>query len=767
MQSRTSPTSPKTDSILAALESSTDFALTRLAADAALHAKKAETQRETAQKLEKVSPQAAGPMRRLVKQHLDAKAYAEQVSTELRRLLEQARLEVEQLKSMATDAIESSETNARELEQLRQAHGALLAVNTELRSLMEIDKTMYKESMTLLQQMTDELNTVACDNERKNQELEKLNAELETVKSMGADAIASKQKAKEADELLISELTNLLEQSKHEVEQLRRRVQNEATLSAENDFIHQELSRNTAELEELDVEIERKTQEITKLKAELEKASLMSKARKAEHDRVIAELRQQLADVKGQLETTSELQKIANQAAQQAHATLFTEKEILREDAMELEAIVLQARQELQRKDVLISALEHRVDVVTVERENAATALRVHDNQRQFLVESLEAANAREDGLAAELLLERENAATALRVHDEQTQFLVESLQTANAREDGLAADLLLAQENATTALREHLDQIQYLEESLQRANAREDAHVAELDALNAAAVESAAQRGDLIAENEGLKLETLGLEHYKAWSEDKIQDLECQLREEKAQQRKLKKELKALQRGAAKSPDSVAVEPPVSSSAEHTFFSKAKADSKINVYAKVKREGETKLPVLAAINFEKDELTETEVEQFISKTGLNVTSPSGQLYALSCVDGTPKAVLPHTDGIDADKYKLAVTIINMIDNILSKGMVVKVNTTDPFVAEIAKLYVDFLQTKVPAVVIESSEIHAIEGLSPEAKDLAVASATSIFELEEIKLALAKITDTPWYEAAIALRAPKTMPTPL
>ena len=133
----------------------------------------------------------------------------------------------------------------------------------------------------------------------------------------------------------------------------------------------------------------------------------------------------------------------------------------------------------------------------------------------------------------------------------------------------------------------------------------------------------------------------------------------------------------------------------------------------------------------------------------------------------MSCVDGTPKAVLPHTDGIDADKYKLAVTIINMIDNILSKGMVVKVNTTDPFVAEIAKLYVDFLQTKVPAVVIESSEIHAIEGLSPEAKDLAVASATSIFELEEIKLALAKITDTPWDEAAIALRAPKTMPTPL
>ena len=181
--------------------------------------------------------------------------------------------------------------------------------------------------------------------------------------------------------------------------------------------------------------------------------------------------------------------------------------------------------------------------------------------------------------------------------------------------------------------------------------------------------------------------------------------------------------------------------------SSSRSHVTRSSAEASMSVYARVVRDGEDNTAVLPLINAVKTELTPREAEKFLTEDGLPVISPSGQTYALSCVNNVPKAVLMQAD---VDHYTLAVTIINMIDNVLSKGNVVKVNTPDPFIAEIARLYIDHLNVNTE-ITITSSNVMCPKAVTPDiAKD-----ALTQFRNPAIVAALDSLEDAPWYEEAM------------
>lgn len=79
-----------------------------------------------------------------------------------------------------------------------------------------------------------------------------------------------------------------------------------------------------------------------------------------------------------------------------------------------------------------------------------------------------------------------------------------------------------------------------------------------------------------------------------------------------------------------------------------------------------------------------------------------HIYSPAGQVYQFHLSEqGIPTAQLTthdySVDNIHENQLRLAVTIINMIDNVLAHSNEVHVDTSDPFVANIANQYLDFL----------------------------------------------------------------------
>ena len=64
--------------------------------------------------------------------------------------------------------------------------------------------------------------------------------------------------------------------------------------------------------------------------------------------------------------------------------------------------------------------------------------------------------------------------------------------------------------------------------------------------------------------------------------------------------------------------------------------------------------------------------------------------------------DNIPQAILTEPQNIlpftDEEQKKRALTILNMIENVLSKSITIKIETTDPFIAKIANNYIKYLQ---------------------------------------------------------------------
>ncbi|WP_035918708.1 hypothetical protein, partial [Legionella fairfieldensis] len=175
---------------------------------------------------------------------------------------------------------------------------------------------------------------------------------------------------------------------------------------------------------------------------------------------------------------------------------------------------------------------------------------------------------------------------------------------------------------------------------------------------------------------------------------------------------------------------------------------------------------------VLITINFPEQQLTEDEVQQFVTKEGLNVKAPSsGHRYSFSYEDKIPKAVLTEEgarptpeDGGDEIKYKnrLAATVINMIDNVLSRSTELKVDTQEPFIAEIARQYVSYLKDTTSLKIVDTiSDCKNIPNQDVKSK-----AAADIFnQLKSKELEATKLKSAPWYRAAEEFRRnPVTQP---
>lgn len=223
----------------------------------------------------------------------------------------------------------------------------------------------------------------------------------------------------------------------------------------------------------------------------------------------------------------------------------------------------------------------------------------------------------------------------------------------------------------------------------------------------------------------------------------------------------------------------SLATPPPASPPAvtakakDSNSFPAVHRDSWMKIYASLHHPGEeeeyssktlfkqSEGGILITVNFAEQELTKDQVESFVSSAGLKVESPSGQEYSFKLKDKTPKAVLSERGVLrdaketpEEHQQRLAVTITNMIDNVLSKGTIARVHTKDPFIAKIAELYIKHLKVKV-GLSISFSEI---TGCSTTKRDENTDSAEKIFSKLCDQYSKEKIEKAPWYKEAIQLR---------
>ena len=164
-------------------------------------------------------------------------------------------------------------------------------------------------------------------------------------------------------------------------------------------------------------------------------------------------------------------------------------------------------------------------------------------------------------------------------------------------------------------------------------------------------------------------------------------------------------------------------------------------------------------IKVLAAMNTDACELdSDDKIAKFTAEAGARVICPtSGHEYSLSFKDKIPKAILEEknakkdtTESEDEYLQRKAATIINMIDNVLAKSEEINISTPDPFIAQIAEAYIDYLQTKCdlkievkPIVVAATSTKHD----DKKAKD--------VFETLKRHMEPENIKKTQWYKDAL------------
>jgi chromosome segregation ATPase/serine/threonine protein kinase len=164
---------------------------------------------------------------------------------------------------------------------------------------------------------------------------------------------------------------------------------------------------------------------------------------------------------------------------------------------------------------------------------------------------------------------------------------------------------------------------------------------------------------------------------------------------------------------------------------------------------------------VLITINFQERQLNIDEAKKLTSRTGLNVKSPSGQNYSLNYNEKIPQALLTQQGALKTNdetdeqyQQRLAITIINMIDNVLSKGVTASVYTENPFIAKIAELYLNHLKTNV-GIHIAYSEVKGCECSGGDAK---LVQAGAVFSKLQAQLSKQRIETAPWYKEALKLR---------
>lgn len=144
--------------------------------------------------------------------------------------------------------------------------------------------------------------------------------------------------------------------------------------------------------------------------------------------------------------------------------------------------------------------------------------------------------------------------------------------------------------------------------------------------------------------------------------------------------------------------------------------------------------------------------INESDKQQFKSEKGLRVYAPtSKQAYSLGEDNGKPFAKLSRDDAKTGDEidYEIAgLTLMNMIENILSRGNVVKISTSDPIMACIGKSYIEYLEQKAGLeckFTLNPSIKHSNDQLE---------TAKEKFNSIIYKIDNQDFKNLPWYEAA-------------
>ena len=107
----------------------------------------------------------------------------------------------------------------------------------------------------------------------------------------------------------------------------------------------------------------------------------------------------------------------------------------------------------------------------------------------------------------------------------------------------------------------------------------------------------------------------------------------------------------------------------------------------------------------LLKINYPKKQALTVEQHQALLNDGLEISSSTGMAYTLiHQKNAEPCAVLKKADAKkeldeseDEHYQRLAMTVMNMIDNVATHSLKMDIKTKDPFVNEIAQQYLAFL----------------------------------------------------------------------
>lgn len=177
---------------------------------------------------------------------------------------------------------------------------------------------------------------------------------------------------------------------------------------------------------------------------------------------------------------------------------------------------------------------------------------------------------------------------------------------------------------------------------------------------------------------------------------------------------------------------------------------------------------------VLVAINMTYKDIQDKIIYSQFQNDATPVICPtSGQEYLLSFKDRVPSAILKKENAErfpdDTPEQRLqrrAATVINMIDNVLAKSEEIKITTTDPFLNEIANLYLKHLQSiKVaenkPFNIDVKDVKPSVGGFSDASEDVigeAKTEAGKIFNKLKVYMPAEEIKQTPWFQDAVAFR---------
>ncbi len=124
-------------------------------------------------------------------------------------------------------------------------------------------------------------------------------------------------------------------------------------------------------------------------------------------------------------------------------------------------------------------------------------------------------------------------------------------------------------------------------------------------------------------------------------------------------------------------------------------------------LFTEISDEDSAEESYLISINYPQSELTE-EQHQALVHDGLEVSSSSGIPYTLIQKPNTAPCAILKKDDIDkleiapGNEYqqRLAITVMNMIDNVAAKNHKMDIKTSDPFVKKIAEQYLTWLNNQ-------------------------------------------------------------------